>query len=59
MSGDSETCPNGHTTKNQIGNCYTCGEPFGKISEKIEDTEPPPVPVLNDDGLRRAPQKRY
>lgn len=21
-------CPNGHDTRNEVGNCFTCGEPF-------------------------------
>lgn len=33
-------CPNGHDTQNEIGNCYTCGEPFSAVDSAVADVAP-------------------
>lgn len=39
----NKLCPNGHDTRNEIGNCYTCGEPFDAPEpEPKHEKEPAP-----------------
>lgn len=40
-----ETCPScGNATKNEIGNCYTCGEPYAKTP--TPDEAAPEIPEI-------------
>lgn len=52
MTVENKLCPNGHDTRNEIGNCYTCGEPFDAPELKIESKGEDPEKAHRDSGRR-------